>query len=95
MSPEGVPRCTAREIAEALGVTERSVRRLASRESWPFKEEPTRGGRRRAYHLDGISPPFRVAVFRARAAAEAPPSAEPHCPKRSAEIWRRAEAVHW
>lgn len=40
---------TAAEIASAMGVTKRSVERLAVRENWPFIEEAVLGGKRRQY----------------------------------------------
>ena len=52
MKPDPNPAWTAREIAAALGVTGRAIRKAAS--AWPFTEETARGGRRRLYHLAGL-----------------------------------------
>ena len=49
MKPGPNPTWTAREIAAALGVTDRAIQKAAS--AWPFTTEAVRGGRRRLYHL--------------------------------------------
>jgi len=47
---------TAREIAEALGVTKRAVIKRANKEAWPFQEVPNShgGGRQRLYLTSGL-----------------------------------------
>lgn len=40
---------TVKEIAQAMRVTERAAHARAVKESWPFEEQPCRGGRRRLY----------------------------------------------
>ncbi|NDY57435.1 transposase [Desulfovibrio sulfodismutans] len=53
---------TAKNIAQALHVTERAAQKRAETESWPFDEVTCRGGRRRLYRLDSLPSDVRVAL---------------------------------
>ncbi len=53
---------TAKDIAQALHVTERAAQKRAETESWPFDEVTCRGGRRRLYRLDSLPSDVRVAL---------------------------------
>ncbi|GAB6035846.1 Mu transposase C-terminal domain-containing protein [Fundidesulfovibrio butyratiphilus] len=53
---------TAKEIAEALGVTERTIRRRADREHWDCTDQAVRGGRQRLYPLSSLPAPIQIAV---------------------------------
>ncbi len=44
-------RLSAEEIAVILGVTERRVQQLASKENWPYTEKTVRGGKKRYYEI--------------------------------------------
>ena len=59
------PAFTARQIAEALGVTYRSAKRLAA-VGWPHREESCPGGTRRLYPLTSLPPDIQAAVLRTR-----------------------------
>lgn len=50
-------------VAAALGITKRSAERRAIHESWPFTEQPVRGGRRRLYALNTLPRDVQAAVF--------------------------------
>jgi putative transposase len=54
---------TVKQIAEALGVTERSIQRRAEREQWPHERRPGRGGGK-AYHVASLPEPVRIALAR-------------------------------
>jgi putative transposase len=53
----------SREIAAALGVSDRAVRDRALRERWPYTEQPVRGGRKRFYRLEDLPVEVRAAVL--------------------------------
>jgi len=55
---------TAREIAEALGVTKRAVIKRAVSEDWSFREETARGGRRRLYLFDRLPAAVQAALIK-------------------------------
>ena len=72
MNPGAGLSFTAREIAEALGVSRRRVAKRAARESWPHIEEPGPGGLRRNYSLGTLPAEVGAAVARTEAAKAAP-----------------------
>lgn len=49
-------------IAASMCVTERSIRRRAARESWPYTSAPCRGGYRRLYEADALPQDVRIAL---------------------------------
>lgn len=55
---------TAKEIAAALGVTERSIRRRAERESWECTVKAVRGGQQSRYPVVSLPEPVRIALAR-------------------------------
>ncbi|CAJ0684618.1 integrase catalytic domain-containing protein [Ralstonia mannitolilytica] len=57
-------RVEADDIAVALAVTPRSVRRRAERENWPFTLEAVRGGHRKLFALTDLPVAVRKAVER-------------------------------
>lgn len=57
-------RIEADDIAAALAVTPRSVRRRAEREKWQFVLEPVRGGQRKLFSLTDLPSAVRKAVER-------------------------------
>ncbi|MHC1792048.1 transposase [Solidesulfovibrio sp.] len=63
-------RITAKQIAQALGVSERAAQSRAGKESWPFEEVACRGGKRRVYPLVSLPSDVREALGRV-AASEA------------------------
>ena len=54
-----VQRYSAREIAEALGISKSIALRQARNQSWPFEEVAVRGGKKRLYRLADL--PCKVA----------------------------------
>lgn len=63
-------RVTAKQIAQALGISERAARDKATKESWSFEEMSCRGGKRRVYPLETLPTDVRQALGRV-AASEA------------------------
>lgn len=61
----------AAEIAQALGLTKRSIERRAEKESWPFEESAVRGGQQRLYPLASLPADVAKAVERLRRATYA------------------------
>jgi len=55
---------TAEDIAKVLRVHQRSVRRRAARESWPFTTETVRGGRRCLYDLKDLPEDIEEKIFK-------------------------------
>ena len=58
---------TIEEVAEALGINQRSVRRRAIREGWPTRVAPCRGGHRLEIHrsvLGGGGEPNEAGLLR-------------------------------
>jgi len=53
---------SAEYIANVLRIQQRSVRRRAARESWAFKIEKVRGGRRRLYELKELPEDVRLKI---------------------------------
>ncbi|EHJ46361.1 Transposase-like Mu [Solidesulfovibrio carbinoliphilus subsp. oakridgensis] len=53
----------AKAIAQALDISERATRMRADRESWPFEEEPCRGGKRRLYQALALPEDVRTALI--------------------------------
>jgi hypothetical protein len=49
-------------IASALHIAERSIRRRAARESWPYTAAPCRGGYRRLYDAAALPSDVRIAL---------------------------------
>ena len=80
---------SAKEIAEVLGKTERTIQIRAKRESWPYREETGRGGRRKLYGpVHELPSEVQVALVKAAIARGTPPL--PHqvpllCPLAQAE----------
>lgn len=70
---------TAREIAEATGVWETTVRRRARRESWPYREISRPGRPTRLYRVDALPDDIRRAL-----GDEDPSLAASGCPGRQA-----------
>jgi len=62
----------AADVGKALGVSERAVQMRATKEEWPFTEQPVRGGRRRLYALSSLPADVQAAVFLASKPAPAP-----------------------
>jgi transposase InsO family protein len=54
---------TLEQIAESLALSKRSAERRALRESWPYTEQPVRGGRKRYYRLEDLPVDVRAAVL--------------------------------
>lgn len=54
---------TLEHLAAALGVTKSAVVYRAARESWPYTEQPVRGGRKRFYRLEDLPVEVRAAVL--------------------------------
>ena len=54
---------TVKEIAQAVGVTERATHARATKESWPFEEEPCRGGKRRLFLSSALPEDVRTALI--------------------------------
>ncbi len=63
---------TRRELVAALGMDQPALSRRAARESWPYTEDPCRGGRRRRYLVAGLPPDVQRAL-----AGQAAPPADP------------------
>ena len=60
---------TVREIATALSVTPRAVRKASAREAWQYSQAPGRGGQRRLYRLADLPEDIQRALLRTRKAA--------------------------
>ena len=71
----------AREIAEALGITKRSVERLASREKWEYVDVSVRGGKRRLYTIAALPARVQTALL-----VKSAPVAESAAPMRSKRV---------
>ncbi|WP_197460581.1 helix-turn-helix domain-containing protein, partial [Thermodesulfatator autotrophicus] len=66
--------CSTKELAQFLGITERSVRRRGNREAWPYRIEKTRGGKRKLYGpVHELPPDVQVAIVKAAVASGTPP----------------------
>ena len=63
-------RVTAKQIAQALGISRQAANDRATKESWPFEEMSCRGGKRRVYPLETLPADIRQALGRV-AASEA------------------------
>ena len=59
------PEFTIHQIAEVKGDSLQSVKKRAFRHSWPHREEPCRGGKRRLYSLTSLPPDVQSALVRA------------------------------
>ena len=57
-----IERVTIAQIAEALHVTKRNAELRAAKDSWPFNEEPVRGGKRRLYAIDDLPGDIQAAL---------------------------------
>ena len=57
---------TAKEIAEIMGKTTRSIQRQAKKEKWPYVNG---GNRAKPYHITSLPPDLRVRVIQARESA--------------------------
>lgn len=55
---------TAEEIASAVKKSKRLVSKRALKESWPFREEAGRGGKRRLYAFSGLPETIKLALAR-------------------------------
>lgn len=70
--PMNAPRYTPAEIAEAMGVTKRTIERRAEREFWPFEEIAGRGGKKRFYPLASLPKDLQSALQKHALAAALP-----------------------
>ena len=81
----------AREIAAALDVTERAVRRRAAREEWPCETERTNGGARHFYRVSDLPASVAVQIHKAKAAEEAladtAMAPDPEQSEKSKQLW--------
>jgi putative transposase len=68
---------TAKEIAQALGMTDRAIQTRASKEGWPFEEVPCRGGKRRLYPVRALPEDVRQAFAAAMLAGDPEPDTTP------------------
>ena len=68
---------TAHAIAAAMGICKATILRRASRESWPYREDPHPGRPRRLYDVAGLPEDIRRAMA---AGADSPPNAHPGHP---------------
>lgn len=66
MAATAAPEADFAEIAAALGVTERAVKKRAAKESWPYREQPGRGGKKRLFPLATLPGTVREAVQQRR-----------------------------
>jgi len=79
----------AKEIAEIIGWTKAGIIKRANKESWPYRLETTRGGKRKLYGpVQELPPDVQVAIVKAAVANGTPPL--PHqvpllCPLAQAE----------
>ncbi len=71
---------TAKEIAQALGISERAAQIRASKESWPFEEVACRGGKRRLYPVRSLPEDVRQAFAAAMLAGDPGPGTPPAIP---------------
>jgi hypothetical protein len=62
---------TLEHIASAIGVSKDAAKKRAARESWPYTEEPCRGGYRRRYALEDLPQDVREALQRYEAVRSA------------------------
>lgn len=60
----------AAQLAECIGVTKRTIQKRASKEAWPFKEYPVRGGMQRMYIVDLLPEDIAIRVQRCHAAQQ-------------------------
>lgn len=60
--PRAMQRYTLDEIVEVLGKARSGVFRRAAKESWPFEEEPARGGKKRYYPIATLPKPVANAL---------------------------------
>jgi putative transposase len=68
---------TAKDIAQALGISERAVQARAMKDSWPFEEVSCRGGKRRLYPLASLPEDVRQAIAAAMLAGGPAPTTPP------------------
>ncbi len=54
---------TIAELSDVLGITRQAIKQRAARETWPYQEQPVRGGRRRLYTISTLPADVRDAVF--------------------------------
>ena len=57
---------SARKVAEIMGITERSVQRIAARSKWKFQDVAAKGGprgKRREYHISALPETARMALI--------------------------------
>ena len=65
---------SAKEIAQVLEKTERAVQIRANRESWPYRTETGRGGKRKLYGpVYELPPDIQVAIVKSAVASGTPP----------------------
>ncbi len=69
---------TAKEIAQALGITRQACGVRASKESWPFEEVACRGGKRRLYPVrllpEDVRQAFAAAILAGDPGPDSPPA---------------------
>jgi putative transposase len=62
----GAPEADFAEIAAALGVSKQAVQKRSIKESWPYREQPQRGGKKRLFPFTTLPKAVREAVQAAR-----------------------------
>ncbi|WP_241087310.1 hypothetical protein [Candidatus Vondammii sp. HM_W22] len=70
------PDTTLVEIAEALGLSKKSVSTRAKRASWPYREKAALGGQRRLYSLTSLPDEMAVSLVMLRIKHHEPSPAE-------------------
>ncbi|UJX43257.1 Mu transposase C-terminal domain-containing protein [Desulfovibrio sp. JY] len=68
---------TVKEIAQALGKSERAIQLRAGKESWPFEQSTCRGGKRRLYPVRSLPENVRQALAAAMLAGSPGPDTPP------------------
>lgn len=53
-APQTMTHADIKTIAAALGIEKRTAERRASKDAWPFIEQPGRGGKKRLYPLNSL-----------------------------------------
>ncbi len=95
---------TAREIADVLGVSPRSIQKRSLNEAWPYTEETARGGKRRVFRLKVLPSEVQQALLLAASRFDASAEDAAHAAwqvyeragvRAKAEAQRRLEALRF